>query len=83
MATLYLENVPDDLREALHARASKNSSSIAAEVISLLRDFVPTEKELRRRRSWVRQLRKLRSLHPPAPGTFPSSEEIIREDRER
>jgi plasmid stability protein len=83
MATLYVENVPDDLYEALRERARKNHSSIAAEVIGLLKDFVPTERELRRRRSWVRQLKKLRSLHPAAPGSFPSTEEMIREDRER
>jgi len=83
MATLYVENVPDGLYEALRARARKNRSSIAAEVIGLLRDFVATEKELCRRRWSVRQLRKLRSLHPPAPGTFPSTEEMIHEDRAR
>ena len=83
MATLYVENVPDDLYQALRERAKKNHSSIAAEVIGVLKDFVPTERELRRRRAWVRQLKKLRSLHPVGPGPLPSTEEMIREDRER
>lgn len=83
MPTLYVENVPDDLYQALRDRARKNRSSIATEVIGLLKDFVPTQRELRRRRAWVRELKKLRSLHPIAPGPFPSTEEMIREDRER
>ena len=83
MATLYVENVPEDLYEALRERARKNHSSIAAEVIGLLKDFVPTKQELRRRRAWVREMKKLRSLHPAGTGPFPSTEEMIREDRER
>jgi plasmid stability protein len=33
MATLYVENVPDDLYEALRNRARSQRRSIAAEVI--------------------------------------------------
>lgn len=83
MATLYVENVPDDLYEALRQRARKNRSSIAAEVIGLLKEFVPTEQELRRRRAWIRQLNRLRPLRPTTSGPFPSTEEMLREDRER
>ena len=36
MATLYVENVPDDLYEALRQRARSHRKSIAAEVVSLL-----------------------------------------------
>jgi predicted nucleic acid-binding protein len=43
MATLYVENVPEDLYAALRKRARKNRSSIAAEVLQLLEQFVPTE----------------------------------------
>ena len=50
MPTLYVENVPKDLYEALRARARKNRSSIAAEVIALLKETVPTAAELERRR---------------------------------
>ena len=36
MATLYVENVPDDLYEALRKRARGQRRSIAAEVLQLL-----------------------------------------------
>lgn len=83
MPTLYVENVPKDLYEALRARARKNRSSIAAEVIALLKDTVPTAEELKRRRRFYEDLAELRSHTPPGKGPFPSAEEMIREDRER
>jgi len=83
MATLYVENVPDDLYEALRQRARKNRSSIAAEVLTLLEHYVPTPKELQRRRQWIRQVKRLRPLRPVDPGPFPSTEDMLREDRNR
>jgi plasmid stability protein len=83
MATLYVENVPDDLYEALRKRARSQRRSIAAEVIQLLEWNVPTEKMLSSRRKAFAELAKLRRLPTPLPGPFPSSEEMIREDRER
>ncbi|MFY9560915.1 MAG: hypothetical protein WAQ52_11835 [Terriglobales bacterium] len=83
MPTLYVENVPKDLYEALRAQARKNRTSIAAEVIALLKDTVPTAAELKRRRQLYADLAKLRSHRPPGPGPFPTAEEMIREDRER
>jgi plasmid stability protein len=83
MPTLYVENVPKDLYEALRARARKNRSSIAAEVIALLKDSVPTAAELKRRRQLYDDLAELRSHKPLGKGPFPSTEETIREDRER
>lgn len=83
MPTLYVENVPKDLYEALRARARKNRSSIAAEVIALLRDGVPTAAELKRRRQLNDVLAEIRSHKPLGKGPFPSTEELIREDRER
>jgi len=50
MPTLYVENVPEDIYKALRARARKNRSSIAAEVIALLEQFVSDPEELRRRK---------------------------------
>ena len=47
MATLYVENVPDDLYEALRSQAKARRSSIAAEVLALLKENVPTAKEIR------------------------------------
>jgi len=83
MATLYVENVPDDLYEALRKRARKNRKSIAAEVLELLEQFVPTERELKQRREFIRRLERLRSKPSPSPGPFPSAEEMVREDRSR
>ena len=83
MATLYVENVPDDVYKALRKRAKANQKSIAAEVIELLKRNVPTEEELKRRREFYDRLSELRAAAPLTPGPFPSAEEMIREDRER
>ncbi len=83
MATLYVENVPDDLYEALRKRARQKRSSIAAEVIGLLRDNVPTAAELRRRQKIFKALLELGTRKPLSPGPFSSAEEMVREDRER
>jgi plasmid stability protein len=83
MATLYVENVPDDLYQALRDRAKKQHRSIAAEVLSLLELHIPTKKELKARREALSKLERLRFTRAPSAGFFPSSEEMIREDRER
>ena len=83
MATLYVENVPDDIYKALRKRARANRTSMAAEVISLLKQFVPTEAELKRRREFYDRLAELRAKPPLGPGPYQSAEEMIREDRER
>jgi plasmid stability protein len=83
MATLYVENVPHALYEALRKRARANRSSIAAEVISLLEANIPTAAELKRRQEFYDRLAELRARPPLSPGRFPSAEEMIREDRER
>lgn len=83
MATLYVENVPEELYEALRARARRNQSSIAKEVIGLLEQNVPTAKELARRQRFLKDaLRKLKAARPSV-GSIPSTEEILRQDRER
>jgi len=83
MATLYVENVPDDLYEALRSRAKAKRRSIAAEVLALLQENVPTEQELQARRQWVTKLVRMRKQQPTSGRKFPSTEEMIREDRER
>jgi plasmid stability protein len=86
MPTLYVENVPKDILEALRRRAKQNRRSLAAEVIALLEANVPTASQRRRRKdliSWVERLRALRESSPVPIGTFPTAEEMIREDRER
>jgi plasmid stability protein len=83
MATLYVENVPDELYEALRSRAKQNRKSIAREVISLLEDTLPTAAQLKKRRKFLDYVLELKKNSPPTPGPFPSTEEMIREDRER
>ena len=83
MATLYVENIPDDLYEALRSRAKARRRSIAAEVLALLEENVPTAKELKVRQDLVGKIIRLRAKEVAAGRAFPSSEEMIREDRER
>jgi plasmid stability protein len=83
MATLYVENVPEELYDALKKRAKGNRNSISAEVLTLLRENVATEQELKRRRKLFEDLKKLRSANPLTSGPFPSAEEMLREDRRR
>lgn len=82
MATLYVENVPDDLYQALRQRARERHRSMAAEVLSLLADSVPTAKELRARRELLRKLEQLR-LKARSRAVFPSTEKMQRQDRAR
>lgn len=83
MATLYVENVPDDIYKALRKRAKASRKSIAAQVIELLEQNIPTDAEIRRRRRVFEELAELRARPPIGTGPFPSAEEIVREDRER
>jgi plasmid stability protein len=83
MATLYVENVPDDLYEALRSQAKARRRSIAAEVLALLEENVPTEKQLKARQDLVARIIRLRAKEKSEGRSFPSSEEMIREDRER
>ena len=83
MATLYVENVPDDLYEALRKRARSQRRSIAAEVLSLLELHIPTKKELKARQEAFRKLQQLRFTRSASDDSFPTSVEMIREDRER
>ena len=84
MATLYVENIPDDLYEALRSQAKARRRSIAAEVLALLGSECPHEKGAEGQGTAV-------PTNAPAAASnlhnrrdlFPSAEEMIREDRER
>lgn len=82
MPVLYVENVPRDLYEAVRKQAKSQRRSIAAEIIALLERTYPTETELKRRRDFVRNLRKRNATIRPLSIDGPSSEEMIRADRE-
>ena len=83
MPTLYVEKFPEDVYEALRQQARKNRTSISAEATAVLRQFVPTAKELKRRRDSLKRVLALKSLRPPSAGPFPTVEEMVREDRNR
>ena len=83
MPTLYVENIPEDLYQALRDRARRHRKSIAAVVLALLEENVPTEDELKRRRELLELAERLRSQRPVQSGPVPSTDEMLREDRER
>jgi plasmid stability protein len=73
MATLYVENVPDELYDALRRRAREHRKSISSEVLSLLEENVPTAAELARRKAVLKRALQIRSRRPVSSGPFPSS----------
>jgi plasmid stability protein len=83
MATLYVENVPDELYKALRERARANRNSIAAEIIALLKQNVPTSAELRNRQRLLKDLEKVRGSQAASDKAFPPTDELQREDRAR
>jgi len=83
MATLHVENIPRELYAALRRRAKSNQRSIAAEVRAILKENMPTAREMKERHKFVRKILRLRAKHPKSSGPFQSAEEMIREDRER
>ena len=83
MPTLYVENVPDSLYEALRTRAQARRKSITAEVLELLAENVPTAEELAQRKELLHRAGKIRARRASASGPFPTTEEMQREDRER
>jgi plasmid stability protein len=83
MPTLYVEKVPVELYEALRERARQHRKSIAAEVLALLEENIPTASELAQRKKLLQRVRKLRAGGSGSAGPFPTSEEIQREDRRR
>jgi len=83
MATLHVRNIPKDLYAALRRRARAHHRSIASEVRAVLAENVPTARELKARHAWFERIIRMREGLPKRKGPFPSSEEMIREDRER
>ena len=83
MPTLYVENVPEEVYESLRALARAHQNSISAEVLTLLKENVPTAKELARRKEVLKRALRIRARRPTASGPFPTSEETQREDRLR
>jgi plasmid stability protein len=59
MPTLCVKNVPKELYEALRARARLRRRSIAAEVVTLLAENIPTQKDLKSRQAFLSNIRRL------------------------
>lgn len=88
MATLHVENLPDDLYAKLQQLATSQNRSIDAQVITLLESAVQTETPQRQndsRKSVAEILAEIRSRHRVNPADFglPDSTTLIREDRDR
>ena len=83
MPTLYVERVPGDLYEALRSQARARHRSIAAEVLALLEENVPTRKEMRARQELLRLAQRLSSKRASEKGKVTPTEELLRQDRDR
>jgi plasmid stability protein len=78
MPVLHVRNVPEEVYEALRARAAREGRSMNAEVIAILRRSLTARRDpddviadLRRFRERVR-----------LPADVPAPEDLIREDRD-
>ena len=83
MPTLYVENVPENLYDALRQRARQNRKSISSEVLSLLEENVVTAAEQRSRQQFLREAQRLRARRSSSKRKFAPIEELQREDRLR
>jgi len=83
MATLYVENVPSELYDALREQARQHRKSIAAEVLSLLEENIPTAQEIKSRQRFLRRIQHLQSRSPRRAVRFASTEQMQAEDRYR
>jgi plasmid stability protein len=77
MATLHVRNVPEDVYEALRARAEREGRSINAEAITILREALsPVDAE-----AMLEDIRRFRARTKLPQGRL-APEEIIRRDRD-
>ena len=83
MKSVRVGGIPEDLYAALRRQASLNNRPIAAEIVALLKTQVPTARELRERRALLKKIERMQSKKPRGRGPFPSTEEMLREDRSR
>ena len=78
-----MANFPDEFYEAVGDRGKQHRKSMASEVASLPEENIPTAAALKKRREFIRYVKRLQFLKPPVPGPFLSAEEMVREDRKR
>lgn len=88
MATLHLENVPDDLYAKLQQLATSQNRSIDAQVITLLESVLQTEAQQppshtpKSVAAILADISRCRESRPADLG-LPDSTTLIREDRDR
>ena len=80
MAILHVRNVPNRLHQRIRNLAHGQNRSLSAEVINLLVQAVNDQARAIRRKKIVDEIRSLR-FRPRRP--LPSSETLVREDRDR
>jgi plasmid stability protein len=83
MATLHIENVPEELIEAIEERAKRNHTTIGDEVLHRLHLSFPSKSDLAKRQERMKRFLALQKSKPASEGPFPSAEQMIREDRDR
>jgi antitoxin FitA len=83
MPTLYVENIPKELYDALRNEARQHRKSISAEVMSILEEHIVTPAELKSRKRFFQETRQLRARAHAAAGASPSSEDMLHADRSR
>lgn len=83
MPTLYVENVPADLYDALRLRAKSEGRSISAEVLKLLEEYVPGPAQLAQRRRAFEIAKKIRTNQAASASPRRSTEKALRADRSR
>lgn len=80
MNTLHVRSVPDDLYQQLQQLAQTRNRSLSAQVITMLSQAVEDEK---RRQKQEKVLASIRRRRFTPPEKSPSSEYLLREDRDR
>ena len=83
MPTLYVENVPRELYEALRQPARKQRTPLSAEVISILEASVPTASQLKARGAFFEYIKEFQKTVKRGRRPYITAEEMIREDRDR
>lgn len=78
MGQVVIRNIDDHIVERLKARAAADHKSLEQSLRELLAEAArPSRREL------LDDLARIRAMTPPASGTFPTAEELIRAERDR
>lgn len=88
LATLHVENLPDELYAKLQQLATSQNQSISDQVVSLLESALQTKEtqpQSNTSKPITEILAEIRSRHRVNPVDFglPDSTDLIREDRDR